>query len=52
MNDNILTFDLTGSGESEAFANLILGLNKNGIPYKLGKQNSDGVIAITIYNGY
>ena len=33
MEDNILTFDLTGSGESEAFANLILGLNKNGIPY-------------------
>ena len=52
MIDNILTFDLTGSGESEAFSNLILGLNKSGIPYKLRKQNSDVVIAITIYNGY
>ena len=48
MEDNVITFDLTGSGESEAFANLILGLNKNGVPYKLDKQNFDGVITITI----
>ena len=52
MEDNILTFDLTGSGESEAFANLILGLNKNGIPYKLNKENLDGVVQIIIYYGY
>ena len=50
MDDNIITFDLTREGE--AFANLILGLNKNGIPYKLDKQNFDGVITITIYHGY
>tara|TARA_Y100000310_G_C20625600_1_gene785705 strand:+ start:770 stop:922 length:153 start_codon:yes stop_codon:yes gene_type:complete len=50
MEDNIITFDLTREGES--FANLILGLNKNGVPYKLKKENFDGVVQITIYHGY
>ena len=50
MEDNILIFDLIR--EQEAFANLILGLNTNGVPYKLSKENFNGIVQVIIYHGY